>query len=394
MSAHTQQEPAVLPGSAGDRRPRRRPRRVQAGDVAAAAVVVVVGVVADPFRGPSRSTGYVGSSYPTATARVTLQSLSSRTQVDATLGDAGSYSAVNQAQGTITALPAIGQVVRQGQVLYRVGGSPVVLLYGSVPAYRSLSEGMTGADVAELNAALAALRYTDHGQLDAHSDYFSFATAAGLEQLQSHLGLTETGGLPLGQAVVLPGAMRVTGLGTATVLGGAAMPGSVIVTGTSTRPVVTIDLPAAQQTEVKAGDHVIITLPSNQTTPGIVTSVSTVATAPAASGSASSSGSGSSSASATISVLVTPTDPQAAGNLDQAPVEVSITTSAVSNVLVVPVAALLAQPNGTYAVEVIAQDGIHHLVTVTTGVFDDADGLVQVTGSGLSAGQRIVVPAT
>ena len=36
-------------------------------------------------------------------------------------------------------------MIRQGQVLYRASGSPVVLLYGSVPSYEDLSEGMTGA---------------------------------------------------------------------------------------------------------------------------------------------------------------------------------------------------------------------------------------------------------
>jgi hypothetical protein len=32
-------------------------------------------------------------------------------------------------------------------------------------------------------------------------------------------------------------------------------------------------------------------------------------------------------------------------------------------------------------------------VPVTLGLFDDAAGLVQVSGSGLAAGQRVVVPA-
>jgi hypothetical protein len=35
---------------------------------------------------------------------------------------------------------------------------------------------------------------------------------------------------------------------------------------------------------------------------------------------------------------------------------------------------------------------VHHLVAVTTGLFDDADGLVQVSGPGSAAGQRVVVP--
>ena len=51
-----------------------------------------------------------------------------------------------QGGGTLTLLPQPGQVISQGQVLYRIGnGSPVVLLYGSVPDWRAMSEGTTGA---------------------------------------------------------------------------------------------------------------------------------------------------------------------------------------------------------------------------------------------------------
>jgi hypothetical protein len=35
---------------------------------------------------------------------------------------------------------------------------------------------------------------------------------------------------------------------------------------------------------------------------------------------------------------------------------------------------------------------VHHLVGVTLGLFDDADGLVQVSGPGIFAGQKVVVP--
>ena len=48
---------------------------------------------------------------------------------------------------------------------------------------------------------------------------------------------------------------------------------------------------------------------------------------------------------------------------------------------------------GGYAVEVAGAGGVHHLVGVQLGLFDDADGLVQVTGSGLAAGTRVVVPS-
>jgi hypothetical protein len=64
----------------------------------------------------------------------------------------------------------------------------------------------------------------------------------------------------------------------------------------------------------------------------------------------------------------------------------------VHDALVVPVAALLAQSPGGYAVEVVEAAGSRQLVAVSLGLFDDSDGLVQVTGSRLAVGQRVVVP--
>jgi multidrug efflux pump subunit AcrA (membrane-fusion protein) len=74
-------------------------------------------------------------------------------------------------------------------------------------------------------------------------------------------------------------------------------------------------------------------------------------------------------------------------------VQVTITTASVPSALVVPVTALLARSGGGYAVEVVDPAGNHRLVSVSLGLFDDADGLVQVTGSGLAAGQEVVVPS-
>ena len=95
-----------------------------------------------------------------------------------------------------------------------------------------------------------------------------------------------------------------------------------------------------------------------------------------------------------ITVGVTPSDPAATGRWDQAPVHVGITTATVPNALVVPVTALLARSGGGYAVEVIGAGARNHLVPVSLGLFDDADGLVQVTASALAAGQEVVVPTT
>jgi hypothetical protein len=143
-----------------------------------------------------------------------------------------------------------------------------------------------------------------------------------------------------------------------------------------------VALSALQQSKVKVGDAVTITLPDNRTTPGVVMSVGSVATAPSAGG------------TPTVNVEVAPTDPGATGSLDQAPVQVSIVTATAKDALVVPVNALLALAGGGYAIETIDAHGAHHLLPVTLGLFDDAAGLVQVSGPGVAAGERVVVPST
>jgi hypothetical protein len=368
--------------------------------VVAAAAGVAAADAAGVFRSPKPTVSNNG--YATGTQPVTRGSLTEQTQENGTLGDAGSYmvmvpgsagsaaSSLGSGAGTFTWLPPAGQTIRQGQMIYQVNGTPVVLLYGSVPAYRDLSEGMTGADVTQLNADLVTLGYATAAALGPRSgwDYFSGETAYALGLLQAHLGLTQTGTLPLGQAVFLPSAIQVTGLGSGAVPGGAATAGATVLTASSLTPVVTADLDASLQAEVAVGNKVSITLPDGSVTPGVISSVS--AASSSSSSSSSASGNGNSSGAATITVVVSLSDPKAAGNLNQAPVQVTITTGAVSNVLIVPVDALLAEPGGGYAVEVTGPGG-HHLVAVTPGLFDDAVGTVQVTGN-LTPGQRVVVP--
>jgi peptidoglycan hydrolase-like protein with peptidoglycan-binding domain len=364
-------------------RPRRRGRRRMLTAVCVLAVLAgaggaVAGTGALSASHPSA--GVVDNSDPTGLATVTRGTLSSQVQVNATLGYTGGYSVLNEASGTFTSLPSAGQVIRRGQALYRVSNAPVVLLYGTVPAYRSLSEGMSGPDVRELNENLVALGYADKADIAALGwDYFGWETAYALEAYQKHLGVDQTGTLAVGQAVFLPAAVRVTSVNAQT--GGTAAPGSPVFQGTATARQVTVALDAAEQASVKAGDRVTITLPDNQTTPGVVSSVGTVATIP------------SGSTTPVITVGITPTDPAATGSLDQAPVEVSITTATVSNVLTVPVDALIATTSGGYAVEVAGPGGTRRLVPVSLGLFDDAAGTVQVSETGLAVGQEVVVPA-
>lgn len=350
-------------------------------------VVVVIGAVVGGVylfgtKAPAKAAG-VDNAAATSTATVAQRSLSAQTNVSATLGYAGTYSVVNQASGSFSQLPTVGEVIEPGEVLYAVGGQPVVLLVGSTPAYRTMVAGISGPDAAELNTALVALGYgaaTLRG-----SRVFSAATAAALAKLQAHLGIAQTGVLTMDEVIFLPSAARITTVSAT--LGAAAQVGATVATATSTTREVVVDLDATQQASVRVGDQVTITLPDTSTTPGVVSTVGTVATAPSGGGQGAPT-------TPTIEVDVTPTDPAATGALDRAPVLVAITTASVTDALVVPVAALLALTGGGYAVEVVAVDGTHQLVGVTLGLFDDGAGLVQISGSAVHAGARVVVPAS
>lgn len=362
--------------------PPPRPRRWRHWLAGACGLVIVAAVVAWAAgvfdSGHARSAGVTDNAYPTSTTTVRQGTLFSQLSADGTLqyttSGGSDYSVVNQASGTLTSLPRAGRVFSRGQVLYRVSNSPVILLYGNTPVYRSLSEGDKGPDVRELNHNLVALGYTTRSEVDGDWDYFGDETRYALEKLQDHLGEDETGELTEGQAVFLPGQLRVTTVNAT--LGTGAGAGAAVMQATSTSRQVVVNLDASEQSEVKTGDRVQITLPAGNVTPGVVSGIGTVA---------------SGGSNPTLSIYITLKHPRAAGRLDQAPVTVQITTAKIKHALIVPVDALLALSGGGYAVETVGAAGVHKLVAVSLGSFDDAAGTMQVTGD-LTAGQRIVVP--
>jgi peptidoglycan hydrolase-like protein with peptidoglycan-binding domain len=290
-------------------------------------------------------------------------------------------SAVSYGQGAVyTSLPSVGAVIARNHSLYAIDGEPTILLYGPLVARRAFVPGMSaGPDVGELNTNLQELGYGS----GLSGDAFTAATAAAIRAFQAAHGLAQTGELALGSVVFASGPVRVTSV-TPTI-GMGVTPGPALAVSSTARQV-TVKLDASEQAEVKKGDRVAITLPDSQTTPGAVSYVASVAVAPASEHGEETT--------PTIEVDITPTEPQATGHLDQAPVQVSITTDSVENALVVPVNALLALAGGGYAVEEVQAKGVHRLVAVTLGLFDDEAGEVQVSGPELAAGQSVVVPST
>jgi len=382
----------------------RGPRRSRAAAVALP--VLAAGLTAGALLGvtalrPPRPAD--ASATHTGTAPVVRTNLTNTVQVAGSLGYAGSYSVVNQSAGTAyTALPAVGAIIRRGQRAYEVDGAPVTLFYGSRPEWRALSEGvMPGPDITQLDRNLIALGYGTYLSI---SEYFTAATAYAVELWQQAAGLPVTGTVPLGQIAFAPGPLRITSVIPS--LGSPPQPGSAVLTATSSVPVVTAQLPVTQEYLVRPGNQVTVTLPDGvTTTPGVVTAVSSVATAapdgqsggasPGPPGSSGSGSGGSGGGQDTVAMTVRLVHPAAAGNLDQAPVNVNIVTARARDVLAVPVSALVALAGGGYAVEVTRGSGSHatrQLVPVRTGLFSDT--LVQVSGAAITAGLEVEVPSS
>jgi peptidoglycan hydrolase-like protein with peptidoglycan-binding domain len=367
---------------------RRRSRRY--GTAAVGGVVALVATAG----GVAFTTGALGlgsddpkasssAKLPPATAAVTRQTLVDSKSEDGTLGYGDTTTINNQQQGTVTWVPAEGQVLRRGTTLYRVNTLPVTLMYGTVPMYRRLANGVDdGPDVKQLERNLRALGYTGFTV----DETFSSATATAVKAWQDDRGLTKTGAVEVGQVVFAPGAVRVD---TAKLkVGGSAGPGSPALDVTGTNRIVSVALKVGDERVAKKGAQVKVELPGGEEVNGRITSVGKVAHAADNSDDPNAQTDPSDS---TIDVTIALAKTTSSGAVDQAPVTVNFTSAEHKNVLSVPVAALLALSEGGYGVQVV-EGTTSRIVAVETGLF--ADGQVEITGSGITAGTKVGVPAS
>jgi len=323
---------------------------------------------------------------PANTVKVEKGELSDMVSLDGTLTyrarpDGSPYSAINQAHGIYTELPAEGDKVDCGDVLYRVDEDAVVMLCGTVPAYRDVDIGDKGNDVRQLNRNLHALGYDAGAEIDPDDKHFTWETEKALEQLQGDKGLDQTGALDIGEAVFLPESARIAKV--IAELGGSARPGAQVAQATSDALEVQVDLDALQQGEVKQGDRAQITLPGTRSVKGEVDRLGRVART---------AGRDEDVGDATIPAYIRLDKPRQARGLDRAPVQVDIRTKGVKSALSVPVTALVGKSGGGFAVEVVRAGGGRELIAVQLGLFDSTDGRVEVEGD-LDVGDHVVVPS-
>jgi peptidoglycan hydrolase-like protein with peptidoglycan-binding domain len=338
----------------------------------------------------------VAEAKPVATAEVTRTALTATEIWDGTLGrgtpftvtaqGAGSSSqseqegaTVEQGQETITRLPDQGETVERSDELYWVNERPITLLLGAIPMYRNLAPGDSGPDVKQLEANLAKLGYDG---FTADNQYTS-STATTVRNWQDDIGAEVTGVVSRASVVFMPERGLVDSIHVA--IGDAVSPGTPILDITGTEQVVSLDVEVDDRDLVEVDTEVTVVLPDGSEVAGTVTSLNVVEAEPPP-GAAEDAASADTEPIVDVEVTLAKA---AAKEFVGAPVDVIVGVGKRTDVLTVPVNALLALAEGGYGLEVVADDGTTEIVAVDTGLF--ADARVEVRGAGITEGTVVGV---
>ncbi|WGL53243.1 hypothetical protein P5P86_05310 [Nocardioides sp. BP30] len=376
----------------------RRPRLRTLAIGAAVGLVAVGGTGAGLELGHRQSGGTLTTRSAGATVAVARGRLAQAQELTGALGFGQPTTVTGHGEGTITWLPATETTVTRGHQVYRVDDRPVVLLYGALPLYRTLTSHpgapgggdsgdgadsgdsgdaagsgtdqpppvtplLRGSDVDLVAANLAALGLY-HGPTSEVT--YSWPLTYAVERWQRALGEQPSGVIDPREVVVARGPIRVDGV-TAHLGDDAQQP---VLTVTSTAKKVTLQAPVALAGSIKVGHRVRVRLPDGRTVGARVESI----------GTAAGDGDG---GPPSVPVVVRPVRAGALRRVALGPVTARVVTASVPDALHVPIAALVALAGGGYAVE---RSG-GGLVRVTIGMV--ADGEVQVFG--VSAGTRVVI---
>ena len=339
-------------------------------------VVVAAVAVAIVLVQPPNATDSEPKPVNVETLKISRGDLTDLVRAPGTLGYSAPRDLGTSLSGVITGFPPAGTVVTTGQELFRVDNLPVILLHGDLPVWRAFSTGMTdGADVLQLEKNLAALGFFTREP----DEEFAGSTATAIDKWQKSVGLDETGTIEAGRIVFSPADVRIQA--PKATIGDAAGAAVISVTGPNKEVQTFID--TSQQSLAPVGTSVTIALPGGAETTGTVVAIG----APVEKD-------GTTGKSMKIPVTLTLDDAAAADSLDNVSVSIVLTQTKQQDVLLLPVAALLAQPGGGFAVEVTlkapSKSGTTtKLVAVELGAF--AAGFVAVTGGTLAEGDTVVV---
>lgn len=345
----------------------RTVRRVLGGTLAVAlcAVPAACAAPSDAAAGPSASTA------APATATVTRTDLVSTTTANGELGYGATTPLGARTSGTLTWVAPVGSTVANGQTLYAVDTRPVVRLAGTLPAWRDLGPATTdGVDVRQLEQALVDLGHAAGLGLTVDDDWTA-ATTTAVRRWQTALGVTATGTVQLGDVVFTPADVRVAE--HLVELGARVDPGAPVLAVGGTGRVVTVALRTSQAALAPVGGTAHLTLPDGTSADGTVTTAEVVTVED----------------QQQLVLTVTPTGAVLDALAEGTPVTVGLDRTVATDVLAVPVTALVALSGGGYGVEVVQPDGGTAYVPVTTGAF--AGTSVEVSGGDVAEGDEVVV---
>ena len=237
----------------------------------------------------------------------------------------------------------------------------------------SFGAELSGPDVLQLEQALDRQGF-NAGESMTVDDVYSTDTRAALIEWQAATGQEPDGVLHVGDVVVAQAAVRV--IAETAPVGTQVNPGAPVLRVADVEQIVSFELDAADQALADEGDNATVVLPDKVELAGVVEEIATIATT-------------SQDGSTSFAVTVRLDDPEAVGDLTEAPVDVELVGSSVSDVLAVPVSALIALSDGGYAIEADSGSGFR-LVAAEPGFF--ADGLVEIDVVGVEVGDLVALP--
>ena len=294
------------------------------------------------------------------------------------LGSTGTATASGETATSVTervtSLPALGQTIDDGDVLYSVDGSPVVAFAGQLPAWRTMSiDSEDGADITQLEESLVALGYGDDLTVDTS---FDAATAAAVAAWQEGIGVEPTGDVPIGSIVFVPTDVTVTAVDAA--IGDDVTSGDLIVSVAAATQTVDVDVAADQIGEFAVGQSVTVeTGNGGDPIAGFVASRQSVT---------------SEDGTTAVQATITPSAPL--GVTDGVSVDVVVAVDSAidtSAAVLIPAEALVSRLDGTYAVEVRDADGSSTWMPVDVVQFNGST--VAISGTGIALGTEVLVPA-
>ncbi len=264
--------------------------------------------------------------------------------------------------GIITWAPEPGTIVEPGEVLVYVDEEPLFLVHGDTPLYRDLertSPPLEGPDVLQLQQYLAFFGY------DVEADgVFGWKTERAVKQWQDDNGLDDNGVVTRQHMAFVDNPVRVS----SDLRVGTRIDELMLTDGT---PIVIVDTSNRDRAALPEGSDVEIRFADGTTVDGVVTEQRQITD---------------DNGDRIWRTTIEPT-----GDIpgDASIVDVLVIDERATDVLLVPVRALIALAEGSYGVEVRLADGSTELRPVTVG--EVVDGLAEISGD-IQEGDQLVVP--